>query len=158
LTGTEEPLTDSAFISHLLMTLPASFDTFSDILLGLRTVNKLIAKVKETEDTIRTRQVDYRSTNTSSTIVNASALAARTNDRLTAFEVEEGNGFWEKEMVATYRAVGIVTRGGIGRRIASRRKLKKVEADGWEVEGRLIRKMTRWVVLMLEPHMLTLKS
>ena len=44
LSGTEEPITDSAFIFHLLMTLPASFDTFSDILLGQRTVDELIAK------------------------------------------------------------------------------------------------------------------
>jgi len=85
LTGTEKPITDSAFISHLLMTLPASFDTFSDILLGQRKVDELIAKVKETEDTIRTRQVDYRSTNTSSTIVNASALAARTKVHFNRF-------------------------------------------------------------------------
>ena len=59
------------------MTLPASFDTFSDILLGQKTVDELIAKVKDTEDTLRTRQADYCSTNTSSTVVNANALAAR---------------------------------------------------------------------------------
>ena len=34
LSGTEEPIKESAFISHVLMILPAFFDTFSDILLG----------------------------------------------------------------------------------------------------------------------------
>lgn len=79
LSGTEEPITESAFISHLLMTLPASFDTFSDILLGQRTVDELIVKIKETEDTLNTRQADYRSTNTSSTLTNPKALTARTH-------------------------------------------------------------------------------
>jgi len=45
LSGTQEPITESAFISHVLMTLPATFDTFSDILLGQRTVDELIVKI-----------------------------------------------------------------------------------------------------------------
>ena len=77
LSGTEEPITDSTFISLLLMTLPAAFDMFSDILLGQRTVEELIAKIREMEDTLRTCQADYGSTNTSSTLVNANALAAK---------------------------------------------------------------------------------
>ena len=54
LSGTKEPITDSAFISHVLMTLPASFDTFSNIHLGKRTVDKLIVKIKATKDTLNT--------------------------------------------------------------------------------------------------------
>jgi len=77
LSGTEEPITESAFISHLLMTLPASSDTFSDILLTQRTIDELIIKVKETEATLNTHQADYRSTNTSSTLTNPKALMAR---------------------------------------------------------------------------------
>jgi len=73
LSGTEEPITESALISHLLMTLPASFDTFSDILLGQRTVDELIVEIKETEDTLNTCQADYRSTNTSRTLTNPKA-------------------------------------------------------------------------------------
>ena len=90
LSGTEEPITDSTFISHLLMTLPAVFDTFSDILLGQRTVDELIAKIRETEDTLRTRQADYRSTNTSSTLVNANALAAKVPRRTGYFRGKGG--------------------------------------------------------------------
>ena len=90
LSGTEESITDSAFISHLVMTLPASFDTFSDNLLGQRTVNESIAKVKETEDTLRPRQADYRSTNTSSTVVNANPLAARIPKRSGYFRGKGG--------------------------------------------------------------------
>ena len=37
--GTEEHITDSAFISPVLMTVPASFDIFSDNLLGHCTVD-----------------------------------------------------------------------------------------------------------------------
>jgi len=77
LSGTEEPITDSAFISHVLMTLPASFDTFSDILLGQRTVDELIVKIKETEDTLNTRQADYRTTDMSRTLTAPKALTAR---------------------------------------------------------------------------------
>ena len=52
LSGTEEPITDSTFISHLLMTLPATFNTFSDILLGQRTADELTAKIREMENTL----------------------------------------------------------------------------------------------------------
>ena len=77
LSGNEEPITHSTFISHLLITLLAAFDMFSDILLGQRTVDELMAKIREMENTLRTRQADYRSTNTSSTPVIANALAAK---------------------------------------------------------------------------------
>jgi len=75
--GTEESITESVFISHLLMTLPASFDTFSDILLGQHTVDELIVKIKETEDTLNTRQADYRTTDMSGTLTSPKALTAR---------------------------------------------------------------------------------
>jgi len=78
LSGTEESITESAFISHVLMTLLASFDTFSDILLGQRTVDELIVKIKETEDTLNTRKADYRTTDMSRTLTSPKALAART--------------------------------------------------------------------------------
>ena len=55
LTGTEEPITESAYISHVLMTLSASFNTFSDILLGQHTVDELIVKIKESQDTLNTQ-------------------------------------------------------------------------------------------------------
>jgi len=76
LSGTEEPITELAFISHILMTLSATFDTFSDILLGQRTVDELIVKIKETEDTLNARQTDYRSTDISSTLTSPKALTA----------------------------------------------------------------------------------
>ena len=77
LSGTEEPITESAFISHVLITLPASFDTFSDILLGQRTIDELIVKIKETEETLNTRQADYCTTNMSSTLTSLKARTAR---------------------------------------------------------------------------------
>jgi len=76
ISGTEEPITESACISHVLMTLQASFDTFSDILLGQDTVDELIVKIKETEDTLNTRQADYRTTDMSSTLTSPKALTA----------------------------------------------------------------------------------
>jgi len=58
------------------MTLPASFDTLSDILLGQQTMDELIVKIKETEDTLKTSQADYRSTEACSTLTNPKALTA----------------------------------------------------------------------------------
>ena len=61
----------------MLMTLPESFDTFSDILLSQHTVGELIVKIKVTKDTLNTRQPDYRTTDMSSTLTSPKALTAR---------------------------------------------------------------------------------
>jgi len=75
--GTQEPITESAFISHVLMTVPATFDTFSNSLLGQWTVDELIVKISETQDTLNTRQADYHTTDTSSILTSPKALTAR---------------------------------------------------------------------------------
>ena len=49
-----------------------------------------LEKIRETEDTLRTRQADYRRTNTSGTMVNTNALAARVPRRTGYFRGKGG--------------------------------------------------------------------
>jgi len=129
LSGTEEPITESAFISHVLMTLPSSLDTFSDILLGQHTVDELIVKIKESEDTLNTQQADSHTRD-----IITPLLVRRPSQlvpRLVALILGEGaeeEGSQPYAEITTF-SVGIVISRGRNRRIAiPRRRLKR---HGW---------------------------
>jgi len=70
LAGTEQAITDEAFSSHLISTLPASFNSFVDIILHQPdgyTMENLISKVIEAEATASSRNNEQTSSNTSTT-------------------------------------------------------------------------------------------
>jgi len=70
LAGTEQAITDEAFSSHLISTLPASFNSFVDIILhqlDRYTMENLISKVIEAEAIASSRNNEQTSSNTSIT-------------------------------------------------------------------------------------------
>jgi len=77
LAGTEQAISDEAFSSHLISTLPMIFNSFVDIVLHQvegYTVENLISKVVEAEATLQTRTKEQGSLNTC--LTSGSALFA----------------------------------------------------------------------------------
>ena len=75
LSGTEQAISDEAFSSHLISTLPMIFNSFVDIVLHQPegySVENLISKVVEAEATLETRTKEQGSLNTS--LTSGSAL------------------------------------------------------------------------------------
>ena len=92
LAGTEQAISDEAFSSHLISTLPTTFNSFVDIVLHQPegyTVENLIAKVVEAEVTLETRNKEQGSLNTSLT----SGSTLFTAQRNPARESMQGNRF-----------------------------------------------------------------
>jgi len=70
LAGTDQAISDEAFSSHVISTLPTSFNSFVDIILHQPdgyTVGNLISKVIEAEATVHSRTSEQTSLNTSIT-------------------------------------------------------------------------------------------
>ena len=77
LASTEQAISDEAFWSHLISTLPMAFNSFVDIVLHRAegyTVENLISKIVEAEVTLQTRSKEQSSLNTS--LTSGSALFA----------------------------------------------------------------------------------
>ena len=77
LAGTDQAISDEAFSSHLISTLPMTFNSFVDIVLHQAegyTVENLISKVVEAEATLETKTKKQGSLNTS--LTSGSALFA----------------------------------------------------------------------------------
>jgi len=92
LAGTEQAISDEAFSSHLISTLPTTFNSFVDIILHQAdgyTVENLILKVIEAEATAKSRNSEQTSLNTSIT----SGTALYTNGATRSFrgDLREGN-------------------------------------------------------------------
>ena len=84
LAGTEQAISDEAFSSHLISTLPTTFNSFVDIILHQAdgyTVENLILKVIEAEATAKSRNSEQTSVNTSIT----SGTALYTNGATRSF-------------------------------------------------------------------------
>jgi len=84
LAGTEQAISDEAFSSHLISTLPTTFNSFVDIILHQAdgyTVENLISKVIEAEATAKSRNSEQTSVNTSIT----SGTALYTNGATRSF-------------------------------------------------------------------------
>ena len=82
LAGTEQAISDEAFSSHLISTLPTSFNSFVDIVLHQPdgyTVENLISKVLKAEATAKSRNNEQTSLNTS--ITSGTALYTNSSTR-----------------------------------------------------------------------------
>ena len=93
LAGTDQAISDQAFSSHLISTLPTSFNSFVDIVLHQPngyTVENLISKVIEAEATANSRNNEQTSLNTS--ITSRTALYTNSCTTSTNFKTHFGRG------------------------------------------------------------------
>jgi hypothetical protein len=86
LDGSEQSISDETFITHLLTTLPSTFNSIVDIITHQppadQTVDYVISTLISWDNSQRDRRTEVGSgTNTSATMTNANALVAHTSNR-----------------------------------------------------------------------------
>ena len=77
LAGTDQAISEEAFTSHLISTLPPAFNSFVDIVLhqpGGVTIDSLITMIREAEVTMQNRDSGYSSSNLINTSTSALAV------------------------------------------------------------------------------------
>jgi len=91
--GTDQAISDEAFSSHLISTLPTSFNSFVDIVLhqpNAYTVENLISKVIEAEAKANSCNNEQTSLNTS--ITSGTALVTNSSTTSRSFKTHFGRG------------------------------------------------------------------
>lgn len=77
LAGTDQAISEEAFTSHLISTLPPAFNSFVDIILhkpGGVTIDSLITMIREAEVAMQNRDSGYSSSNLINTTTSALAI------------------------------------------------------------------------------------